>query len=190
MAIYGDLVAERAISTTYEPLPLSSTELSILSRAVDPSNSTDPTSLARQLLTLIPDAPPLTLIIRLMLCLKPSNDDWDLPEFPYIFANLDDELADLDLDKAFLYSARPVRDDLASETLQRFAEKVADLIGPKVRSWKSTSLTWCLRFWLLGQQPGIPCGRDLMPRRPTAPRNGPPSCGLFYSFPHDFNFRN
>jgi hypothetical protein len=132
MAIYGDLVAEHATTlTNYEPLPLSSTEPSSLSRVVDPSNSPDPTSLARHLLTLIPESPPLSLIIRLMFCLKPSNDDWDLPEFPYIFSNLDDE--DLDLHKAFLASARPVRDDLGNEALQSFAEKVADLIGPKVR---------------------------------------------------------
>jgi hypothetical protein len=132
MAIYGDLVAERATLTDYQPLPLSSTELPNLSRAIDPSNSTDPSSVAQELLTLIPDCPPLPLIIRLMFCLKLPDEDWDLPEFPYIFANLDDNLVDLDLDKAFLLVSRPVHDDLPTETLQRFTEKVGDLIGPKV----------------------------------------------------------
>ena len=54
--------------------------------------------LAEQLLSLIPDSPPLPLVVRLMFCLKPSDDDWDHPDFLNLYADLggDDESFDLE----------------------------------------------------------------------------------------------
>src|SRR6516164_801455 len=102
MAIYGDIVSDAPPPTqNYDARPIPSIEHVPLSRAIDPSNSSDPTLLAKQLLALIPDAPPLPLVVRLMLCLKPSNEDWELPSFPYLHADLDAEIEeDFDLETA------------------------------------------------------------------------------------------
>lgn len=133
MAIYGDIVSEAPHIQKYDPRPVPSVEPFPLSKAVDPSNSSDPTLLANELLALIPNSPPLSLVIRLMFCLKPSNEDWDLPEFPYLHANLQacfDE--DFDLETSIQLASKPVRDDSSYDTLSHFAKRIADLIGPKV----------------------------------------------------------
>ena len=135
MAIYGDIVSEHPSSPIpYTPTPLPILEPTPLSSSIDPSNSSDPTVLARQLLESIPDAPPLSLVIRLMFCLKPSNDDWDLPDFPYLHPDLDEDTLDFDLDKACQMLGRPVADDVSYEVLQEFVDRVSDAIGPKVRA--------------------------------------------------------
>ncbi|KAF9464803.1 hypothetical protein BDZ94DRAFT_1255296 [Collybia nuda] len=133
MALYGEVLSGTAPPPLkYEPRSLPSTEPVALSRAVDPSNSSDPTALARELLTLLPDSPPLPLVVRLMFCLKPSDEDWDLPEFPYLHADLDVEMEEeLDLENAIFFTSKPVRDDTPEESLSRFAIKVANCIGPK-----------------------------------------------------------
>ncbi|KAJ7129251.1 hypothetical protein C8R44DRAFT_776275 [Mycena epipterygia] len=132
LAIYGETVSEPASEiTAYEPRSLPSVEPFPLSQAIDPSSMLDPTRPASQLLALIPDSPPLALVIRLMFCLKPSNDDWDLPEFPYLHADLEAESETFDLDAALLYTAKPVPDDISYETLSVFATKVAESVGPK-----------------------------------------------------------
>ncbi|PCH40888.1 hypothetical protein WOLCODRAFT_131584 [Wolfiporia cocos MD-104 SS10] len=132
MAIYGEVMSELPPPpTTYEPKALPTIEPIPLSRALDPANSLDPSRLARQLLDLIPDAPPLPLAIRLVFCLKPPSDDWDLPEFPYLHPDLDNDTADFDLDKASRLTTRPVPDDVQDETLLNFAQNVADAVGEK-----------------------------------------------------------
>lgn len=136
MAIYGDVASELPSSPSYH-VPQAGEPLSVtplpLSPALDPANSADPTTLTRSLLSLIPDAPPLPLVIRLMFCLKPANDDWDLPEFPYLHPDLDDDPVDFDLDYVYEMTGQPVADDVPLEVLQRFADRVADAIEPKVR---------------------------------------------------------
>ncbi|KAF8214050.1 hypothetical protein K438DRAFT_1706324 [Mycena galopus ATCC 62051] len=133
IAIYGQTVEPPSdVPASYEPKPLPSVHPRPLSRAVDPASMLDPTHLANQLLSLIPDSPPLALVIRLMFCLKPSNEDWDLPDFPYLHADLDTENDDtFDLETALLYTAKPVRDDIAYESLSAFATRVTDAVGPK-----------------------------------------------------------
>ena len=132
MAIYGDVVSEMPPpSLTYEPKAIPSFDPIPLSSALDPSNFRDPTKLALQLLELIPDAPPLPLVIRLMFCLKPSNDDWDLPEFPYLYADLDEDFSDLE--KACRLTSRPVADTTSHASFARFSEAVARSVGPKVK---------------------------------------------------------
>ena len=133
MAIYGELVADATPSaTSYTPGLLQLPEPVSISPALDLANASDPTCLARQLLALIPDAPSLNLVIRLMFCLKPPNDDWDLPEFPHLYSDLNEEDMDIDLDSALRCLSRPVAEDVSVEALQRFAEKIADAIGPMV----------------------------------------------------------
>jgi hypothetical protein len=132
MAIYGESEPSPA-GTSYIPGSLQLPSPVSISPALDLAKASDPTYLARQLLALIPDAPSLNLVIRLMFCLKPPNDDWDLPEYPHLYSDLSEEELDIDLDSAFHCLSRPVADDIQLEPLQRFAEKVADAIGPMVR---------------------------------------------------------
>jgi hypothetical protein len=141
MAIYGQIVSDTPPPPPkYEPRPIPSVEPLPLSRAIDPSNSPDPTALAKQLLALLPDSPPLPLVVRLMFCLKPTDEDWDLPEFPYLHADLEAETEEeVDLETAILYTSKPVRDDILQESLSRFAVKVAGCIGPKVGSFDVVS---------------------------------------------------
>ncbi|KAH9983532.1 hypothetical protein BJV74DRAFT_614460 [Russula compacta] len=132
MAIYGDVASELPSSPPSRvPGALPLLTPTPLSPALDPANSGDPTTLTRNLLSLIPDAPPLPLVIRLMFCLKPANDDWDLPEFPYLHPDLGDDSINFDLDYAYQLTSQPVADDVPLEVLQRFADRIADATGPK-----------------------------------------------------------
>lgn len=132
MAIYGDVVSETPPkSITYSPLSLPTHSSIPLVPALDAAKSNDPTALARNLLALIPDAPSLFLVIRLMFCLKQPNDDWELPEFPHLYSDLNKEEMDIDLDTAFRCLSRPVVDDISSEQLHRFARKVSEAVGPR-----------------------------------------------------------
>ena len=135
MAIYGDVASELpSAPSSYVPSTLPSLNPIPLSPPLDPANSADPTTLTRNLLSLIPDAPPLPLVIRLMFCLKPANDDWDFPEFPYLHPDLEVDLMEFDLDYVHQLTSQPVADDVPLDVLQRFADRVADAIGPKVRT--------------------------------------------------------
>jgi hypothetical protein len=137
MAIYGDLVAELPPApTSYEPSIIPSTEPLSLSPAIDPSNSADPTILSRQLLTLIPNSPSLAFVVSIMFCLKLSDDYWEHPDFPYVFTNLEDEFLDFDLEKAYLCTSRPIADNCTQDVLQRFSEKISELIVPKVQPFR------------------------------------------------------
>ncbi|EGO02113.1 hypothetical protein SERLA73DRAFT_48373 [Serpula lacrymans var. lacrymans S7.3] len=132
MAIYGEVLLERSPSPVlYQPRNISAADSLPATYGLDPSSALDPTLVANQLLELIPNAPPLSLVIRLMFCLKPSNDDWELPEFPHLYSDLDEEELDIDLESAFRCMSRPVADDSQLDFLQRFVDKVAEAIGPK-----------------------------------------------------------
>ncbi|CDO69568.1 hypothetical protein BN946_scf184759.g8 [Trametes cinnabarina] len=147
MAIYGDVVADSHAAPqtlTYEPRALSSITPAPLPPVLDPANTRDPSQLARQLLKLIPDAPELELVIRLVFCLKPSNDDWDLPDFPYLHPDLDNLPAELDLEKALRLTTRPVPDDISPDTVSAFAQKVAQSIDLKVFAALSDDSQWSI----------------------------------------------
>ena len=133
VAIYGELVTDAVASeTSYAPGELQLPEPVSISPAFDLARTSDPTCLARQLLALIPDVPSLNLVIRLMFCLKPPNDDWDLPEFPHLYSDLNEEDMDIDLDSAFRCLSRPIAEDVSVESLQRFVDKIVDALGPMV----------------------------------------------------------
>ncbi|KAG6841858.1 hypothetical protein C0991_006266 [Blastosporella zonata] len=131
IAIYGHMVSDTPPPTEkYEARPLPSIDPVPLSKAIDPSTSSDPTLLAQRLLALLPDAPPLPLVVRLMFCLKPTNDDWELPDFPYLYADLE-SLAEGAQDIEFINDllSRPVQDEATEEELETFAARVADCIS-------------------------------------------------------------
>ena len=132
MAIYGDVVADAQEIREYEPRSIPALNSVSLPKAVDPSNSTEPTMLAQHLLSLLPDTPPLSLIIRLMFCLKPPDEDWDHPDFPYLYSDLDSEDEIYDLATLVQSISRSVKDDVSADTLSTFAEKITDFLGPKV----------------------------------------------------------
>ena len=132
MAIYGEIVSESPPVQIYEPKPFSSLEPVPLSRKIDPSSSSHPIQLAEQLLSLIPDSPPLPLVVRLMFCLKPSDDDWDHPDFPYLYADLEGDDESFDLEGIVQAISRPIRDDTSEEVLLAFVNRIVELIGPKV----------------------------------------------------------
>ena len=133
LAIYGDLVTEQPIlPLTYRPSPVPSVERTPLNGSLDPSNAKDPTSLARQLLELIPESPSLAIVVRLMYCVKPSDADWEHPDFPYLYVDLGQDSADFSLEKAVKLTTEQISDELTSDQLSRFADKISNVIGPPV----------------------------------------------------------
>ncbi|GLB34142.1 hypothetical protein LshimejAT787_0110260 [Lyophyllum shimeji] len=156
IAIYGDIVSDAPASTrTYEPRPLPSIEPVPLSKTIDPSISSDPTMLAKQLLAIIPDSPPLPLVVRLMFCLKPSNDDWDLPDFPYLHSDLGAHDADdLDLETVIDALSKPVRDDTPDEDLMTFAARVSGGISTPKSSDEAYQIAKLLSV-SASQHPGL-----------------------------------
>lgn len=135
IAIYGDLVNELPTgpSANHEAKPLPRVQSSRPSGAMDLCNVVDPTSLGQSLLTLVPGAPSLSLIVRLMLCLKPSNEDWDDPDFPHLYANLQEDFEDFDLQTALTITSRSVSDAVDEDLMRSFADRVANCVGPAVR---------------------------------------------------------
>lgn len=133
LAIYGEIVTEFPPVQAYEPKSIVPPEPESLSNDLDPSQSSDPTALAKSLLALIPNAPSLPSAIRLMFCLKPTDEDWDNPNFPHIYANLDNDSEDYDLDTIVSNLDRPIPDDVSVDTLNRFVERLNEFVGPAVR---------------------------------------------------------
>ncbi|KAF8326413.1 hypothetical protein F5887DRAFT_1197258 [Amanita rubescens] len=131
LAVYGNVISDITPAPVYDAKPLQLPEPVPLTKAVDPANSSDPLALARTLLLLMPESPSLSLVIRLMFCLKPSNDDWDHPDFPYLHAYIDRDDTAFDLESVVQNLSRPLPEDTTIEALEAFAARVADLIGPK-----------------------------------------------------------
>lgn len=130
LAVYGEIVLQTSqTDALYEPKQISHIEYKPISMTLDPSKSDDPTALAKSLLTLIPNCPDLLLMVRLMFCLKPSNEDWEEPDFPHIYADLEQEYFDLSLEKAEKILSRPVSDAQSVDVIKEFALKIVDCIS-------------------------------------------------------------
>lgn len=144
LAVYGDVASEMSPPQAfYAPSLLPSLETTKLNPMLDVANSRDPTHLARQLLSLIPGAPPLPLVIRLMFCLKASNDDWEHPNFPYLHADTTMSEEDPSLQELCNRTMRSVPDDMSSDDLSSFAsvlEKRLNLEDPDCAYWVSRIL--------------------------------------------------
>lgn len=145
MAIYGDIAAERLNTEVHEtellelPAPVS------LSPALDLAISLNPTALAEQLLGLMPSPTPLPLLVRLMFCLKPEEEDWDNPDFPYVYSSFEATLSDddvenevFDLGSLVQSVSKPLKDDVSPESLTEFAGKMKDLLGSDVSLFCNT----------------------------------------------------
>ena len=132
MAVFGDVIADVQKVGEYEPRPIPALNSVSLPKSVDPSNSNEPTMIAQQLISLLPDSPPLPLIVRLMFCLKPPNEDWEHPDFPYLYSDLDSEDEMYSIATLVQSISRPVKDDVSVDALSTFAEKIIDFLEPKV----------------------------------------------------------
>jgi len=133
LAIYGDLVTEQpTLPLTYRPSPLPAVEHALLAGSLDPANAKDPTLLARQLLELIPESPPLAIVVRLMYCVKPSDADWEHPDFPYLHVDLGQDIVEFSLEKAVKLTTEQISDELTSDQLLHFADKISNIVGPPV----------------------------------------------------------
>jgi hypothetical protein len=132
MAVFGDVLADIQKVREYEPRPIPALNSVSLPKSVDPSNSTEPTMIAQQLISLLPDSPPLSLIVRLMFCLKPPNEDWEHPDFPYLYSDLDSEDEMYSIATLVQSISRPVKDDVSVDTLSAFTERIIDFLEPKV----------------------------------------------------------
>jgi len=130
LAIYGHIVGESP--PMHEPRSIVPFEPEPLALHLDPAHASDPTALAKSLLELIPNAPSLSLAIRLVFCLKPTLDDWDIPGFPHIYASLDNDTEDYDLDSIIANLDRPIPEGLTQDTLDRFVERLTDFVGSPV----------------------------------------------------------
>ncbi|KAF8827157.1 hypothetical protein HHX47_DHR5000612 [Lentinula edodes] len=164
LAIYGEVVSEtiipplsveEIISSVPKPISSAETRTRTLSSAIDPANSSDPMFLARNLLSLLDDPPPLSLLSKLMFCLKPDNDDWDDSNFPFLFVDFDRDIfqtaskmedddaetvnsgedqMNFDLEAKLDAMSKAVSDAVAEDTLTKFAQVVADNIGPRTNN--------------------------------------------------------
>ncbi|KAJ3516816.1 hypothetical protein NLJ89_g881 [Agrocybe chaxingu] len=135
MAIYGERVTELEEVADYEPKPLPSSSHISLPSALDVTNSAKPVSLVHQILSLLPSPPPLLLVVRLMFCLKPDSEDWDDPEFPYVYSDLDKRFNEddvesevFDLESLVKTVSKPLRDGVSAESLNEFAERMQDFL--------------------------------------------------------------
>ncbi|PPR02660.1 hypothetical protein CVT24_002143 [Panaeolus cyanescens] len=133
LALYGEVVTNtekvRDEYSISKSLPL--VEPSPLPMSVDPGNSNEPWALAEKLLGLLPVVPSLSLVTRLIFCLKPQSEDWDEPNFPYLYVNLDEEVDFPSIQSVVELLCRPIQEDITAETFIKFAETVDTLIASK-----------------------------------------------------------
>jgi hypothetical protein len=133
MVIYGGVVSDTSPKpTTYSSLILPTHSSVPLVSALDAVMSNNLTALARNLLELLPDLHSLSLVIRLMFCLKQPRG------CPHLYSDLREEEMEMDLDTAFRCLSRPIADDISSEQLYRFAKKVSEAVWQKVRLLSQT----------------------------------------------------
>jgi hypothetical protein len=133
LAVYGELATDQPpLPLTYSPNPLPVAEHTPLTGSLDPVNAKDPTLLARQLLELTPESPSLAIVVRLMYCVKPSDADWEHPDFPYLHVDLGQDIADFSLEKAVKLTTEQISDELTPDQLSHFADKISNVIGPPV----------------------------------------------------------
>jgi len=133
VATYGEVVSEPSEVRKYQPKPLPNPTLVYLSPTVDLANSTTPTLLAEQLLSLLPVVPPLPLATRLIFSLKPEDEEWDRSGFPFLYTDLDMDIEDIvDLETLVQSVSRPIRDDVSPESLSKFATRMHDSLGSNV----------------------------------------------------------
>lgn len=131
-ALYGQVVTpEPAPALLDRPISVPSAPQSRVPPSIHVATFSDPTTLAINLLKLVPEyEPDLPQVTRLMFCVKPNNDEWASSDFPYHGSPL--EIAeDFDLELASDMASRLV--SASEESITTFAERVKEALGPKAR---------------------------------------------------------
>ncbi|KAL0950200.1 hypothetical protein HGRIS_010192 [Hohenbuehelia grisea] len=133
LAIYGGASSPSLDepAAAYVPRPLPEISPTPLSASLDPSATPDPTRVARSLLSLIPNAPQISLVVRLMFCLKASNEDWDDPEFPHLYADLNSVTMPSKQDTSETRSETLVKDDDEDQDAVALSDDELDLLAPE-----------------------------------------------------------
>lgn len=159
--MYGTTLSDTASNLdVYEPSPLPAIQPTQLAEALNPASHYDPATLALSLLGLITNAPPFPLVTRLSWCLKPDPHDWDRPDFPYIYPDLEEE-GEFDAEEAAIITKRAVPDDISYDALERFVVRVVKSLGPAVSVIASTVESSLLNGHTVGQS-GILCRQSLI----------------------------
>ncbi|KAG7097369.1 hypothetical protein E1B28_004719 [Marasmius oreades] len=151
LAIYGEIADAQSPpenSTQIPSIPIPQLQPAPLSRSLDIANARDPTQLASQLLSLTADPPSLSLASRLILCMKPEVDDWDDPDFPHIYADIERELSSdaLSLESAVDCLSRPIAEDTSKELMARFWMAVASDIELQNSMRQSSLISKLFKF--------------------------------------------
>ncbi|KAF8528781.1 hypothetical protein BU17DRAFT_79936 [Hysterangium stoloniferum] len=132
LAIFGDAVSEPPMDS----LPDTSAHLPAVSHrrpssSLDPANAIESSIMSQSLLALIPNAPSLSLCIRLMLCFKPQvrSDDWGEIRFADIKELVEIEVSGLEwLGRAAEALALPIKEEVDTEILNRFVGKTVHAV--------------------------------------------------------------
>jgi hypothetical protein len=134
LAVYGTTVSQTQGQPEgpYEPSILPTPSLNPLHSGIDVANTKNPLQTAQSLLSLIPEAPPLSLVIRLVFCMKPYSEDWDHPDFPYLYSKLEDVMAEPDLNGVVEGLQRPISNDTTDSQFAAFADMLDRLLDAKV----------------------------------------------------------
>lgn len=139
LAVYGEVITEPvATPVSYEPMPLPDVTRHRLPPALDLCNTAEPVFLARELLALDPDAPPLSLVIRLMCCLRAPDEHWDPPIFPY--SNMEESINSDSLGVDWLAEAIdsvmiPISPEINDDILEKFTSKVLNITSEQVKNY-------------------------------------------------------
>ena len=77
------------------------------------------------------DSRPLSLVVHLMFCLRPTNEDWEHPDLPYLYSDLDSEDEMHSIATLVQFISRPV----TTKTMFRSTlspARIIDFLEPKV----------------------------------------------------------
>ena len=129
IAVYGE-IAPAFTSTTlsYSPKPLPNLKLPDLPSQLDPCLSNSLTGIANGLLALDSDTPDVKLITQLMFSMKPLDEDWDEPNFPYLYANLRDIDGLRSPKQIIKILSRPISDNTGQDRLRRLASRMVESV--------------------------------------------------------------
>ena len=71
----------------------------------------------------------LHLVVRLMFCLQPTDDNWNFPEFPYLHSNSHEEDINIDLNSSYCCLSWPVADNIPEKHYSDSVRKSQKLSG-------------------------------------------------------------
>ena len=129
VAVYGEIVPTSASTAfSYSPKPLLNLKLPDLPSQLDPCLSNSITDIANGLLALDSDTPDVKLITQLMFSMKPLDEDWDDPKFPYLYADLRDIDSLRSPKQIIKILSRPISDSVSQDRMRRLASRMVESV--------------------------------------------------------------